>query len=768
MPKRLLFPLLAGFMLAIALIAGAAFAQSGPANAPPPAAGDADSALVIAISSEPGTLYVFDQFGGPGFEVLAAIFDGPVDLVSPDYLDEFRPVILQKLPSLDDGDALLNEVTVDDGDLVLDAQRHVITLAPGAQIINSAGELIEFDGTPVYMNQLQVTFTLLDDIYWNDGQPLTAGDSLFGYQTDCHPDTPSDKTQCDRTAEYVAPNDHTAVWTGIPGWMDPAFVQRFWMPLPEHVLGSVPPADIPGSAYATAPLGWGPYQIDEWLPGEYIELSRNPYYWRAGLPHIERLRFVFLGDRAALWDQLLTGGVHVATASAVGSVYNYMLDWDADGALTLHSAPSDIYEHFDFNLLPADDRYAFFEERDVRRAVAHCLDRQAMADAVYLGLTDVMHAYLPADHPLYLAAGATEYDYDPPAGRALLDGAGWLVGADGWRYQDGQRLAFTLMTTDTQKRRQMAAHFQADMAQCGMDVSLEFWPALDFFADGPDGPVFGRQYDVAEFAWSIDVEPFCYIFVTDQIGSDANGWVGYQNNLGYSDAQFDQACLTALGQPRGAAQYDANHALALERFTADLPSLYLFPRVMAALTNPNLLNFQITGRFFGSNQTWNVEEWSIAVEEVIEPDGGEAASNDGRAQVIVPSGAFSETVILTLEPIAPPAGGLRGPAQNLVPAGQTYNVAARYADTGEDAQLTGGSTIELEISYSLEQLIFLGAHPNGLGIYSYQNGNWLEDDSSQLDLQAGTVTANPGQLGIFALFSDQELKTTYLPLALGH
>ncbi|HEB64893.1 MAG TPA: hypothetical protein ENJ02_05055, partial [Chloroflexi bacterium] len=110
--------------------------------------------------------------------VLEAVFDGPIDARSFDY----QPIILEKLPSLADGDAVIQQVTVKEGDKVVDANGSPAELAAGVMIVPSGAEdPIEYEGGEVTMDQMVVTFKLLPDLKWSDGEPLTAADSVYSF-----------------------------------------------------------------------------------------------------------------------------------------------------------------------------------------------------------------------------------------------------------------------------------------------------------------------------------------------------------------------------------------------------------------------------------------------------------------------------------------------------------------------------------------------------------------------------------------------------------
>lgn len=283
---------------------------SGPTQVvtatPIPTATPGPATLVICQDAEPETLYLY---GGSlaARNILEAIYDGPIDHRSYD----FQPVILEKLPSLEDGDAYFDPVTVKEGDRVMDITGQPVELQEGTQVFPShtcldaanPACIATFDGTtPIEMEQMVVSWQLLEGVAWSDGEPVTADDSVYSYELACHPDTPSSKYLCERTASYVAAGERTVVWTGLPGYVDDQYILNFFSPLPRHswqrehryTAGEL----LSRSESARRPIGWGAFMVSEWVQGEQIVLERNPYYFRAeaGLPRVERVIFRFARD----------------------------------------------------------------------------------------------------------------------------------------------------------------------------------------------------------------------------------------------------------------------------------------------------------------------------------------------------------------------------------------------------------------------------------------------------------------------------------------
>jgi peptide/nickel transport system substrate-binding protein len=172
----------------------------------------------------------------------------------------------------------------------------------------------------------------------------------------------------------------------------------------------------------------------------------------------------------------------------------------------------------DFNIYPygdyANTRYNWFEDVRVRQAMTMCTDRQGMVDNIMFGRSEVIHTYIPSVHPLY-PEGLTEYAFDVEAANALLDEAGYdQRDADGFRLDpNGQRFAPRAGTTaGNVMREQIMQIFKENQAECGIDVQIYFVPSSEWFADGPEGELFGRRYDLGEFAWLTGVEPACNLY----------------------------------------------------------------------------------------------------------------------------------------------------------------------------------------------------------------------------------------------------------------
>jgi peptide/nickel transport system substrate-binding protein len=557
--------------------------------------------------------------------VRQAIYDGPVDLRGY----TLQPVILERIPETSNGDALLQPVQVISNTLVATSQGTLANLAEGVSYQPSgcyqAGCAQTYTGTaPASLDQLVVRFRMRPGLLWSDGTPLTASDSVFAFETAKALYPRLRPELIDFTASYQALDEVTVEWRGVPGYKDPLYQTDFFVPMPRHLWGKIPPLDLfSDEAVNRTPIGWGPYIIDEWKAGDHITLHKNPNYFRhgEGLPAFDNLVYRFVGDGEAALSALLAGECDVLDESALNNVpHQRLLDLQTEGKLKLSVEPGMAWEHADFDLAPIDPaRLNLFQSKDLRQAIALCIDRGALVKALFFGKPVTLNTFVPPSHPLYNPQART-YDYNPQQAQSMLTAAGW-IDTDGnpqtarvaqgiLKIPDGTPLAFTYQTLGGGERQQAAQMIRDELAQCGIQLNLEFGEREALFAPGPDGPVFGRNYDMAQFAWPTAMQPTCSLYTTDEIPGPypqfPKGWGG-ANNTGYSNPAYDQACRQARSSLPDSPVYAEAQRQAQAIFAEDLPAIPLYVHLTWIAMRPDLCGVDLQTPV--ENTFWNLEKW---------------------------------------------------------------------------------------------------------------------------------------------------------------
>jgi len=614
-----------GWVARAPLIPGTASpsAASTPTPIPRPA-----RLLTICIAQEPQSLYIYGGTDLATNTVLEAVYDGPIDSNSFSY----QPVILQKLPSLADGDAVLSPVSVKAGDLVVDDAGLVGALAQGTKVrpagCSSSACAVSYSGGEIQMDQMKATFHLKPGIEWSDGFALSAEDSVFSFEVAKSSEaqlTPFQQDRIERTQSYQEVDDLTVQWIGLPGYLDPEHYLRFWTPLPAHQLGKLAPGDLlTAEATTREPMGWGPYEITDWQPGRYILLQKNPHYWRAaeGLPHFDELEFRFVGtDADSGIAALLAGECDVVDQSVpLDDRLDSLKQLKSRGLLVLADSTGTDWVHADFDIAAAapysNQHSAWFSDVRMRQAVALCMDRQAVVDQVLAGESLVPASYVSPLSPIYNPQ-VPAYPYDPQQGMKLLDAMGWRLPQAGPQtvrvavgvaaVAPGTPLRLNYWATDSPQSRAVAGILAASLAGCGIQTNVQYFDS-SLLQGGSDSPVFGRQFDLAQFGWISGPDPACELYLSSQIPGPADGWQG-QNDTGFSNADFDQACSLSQSSLHESESYVQNARSAQATFAENLPSVPLYLKVKVAIARPGLTG--LTMNPTAADDLWNIEEFDI-------------------------------------------------------------------------------------------------------------------------------------------------------------
>ena len=312
--------------------------------------------------------------------------------------------------------------------------------------------------TSVSEDGLTWTVTIRKDVQFTDGEPLTAGDVAFTYNTVKETSSVNDFTMLER-AEAL--NDTTVVFHMTRPFSIWPYTMAAVGILPEHAYDS--------RTYGTNPIGSGRYMLKQWDQGQQVILEANPDYYGEA-PKMKQVTILFMEEDAAFLAAQ-AGQVDVAYTSATYS------DQNIDG---YELAAYETVDNRGFNL-PAVPEGTDEEGRQtgndftsdvrVRRAINLGIDRQEMIDHVLNGYGSP--AYSVCDQlPWY--SEASEVAYDPKEAGKLLDEAGWRMGADGVREKDGVKASLNLLfSTGDSVRQALVEDFADQMEELGIACTTE-------------------------------------------------------------------------------------------------------------------------------------------------------------------------------------------------------------------------------------------------------------------------------------------------------
>jgi len=217
----------------------------------------------------------------------------------------------------------------------------------------------------------------------------------------------------------------------------------------------------PATFNPAKPVGTGPFIYKSFTPGQRSVFTRNPHYWKPGLPHADTLTIIDFSDNTSLQDALTTGVIHGAGA----------LDGPQIASLATTSGIKTVVSHTG-EIVPftmrVDQRP--FDDVNVRQAMRLLVDRPQLIDSALdsygVVANDIFSPYDPAfNHSLVRPPQG-----DIPQAKFLLKKAG----------QEGLTVTLTTSAVATGTVA-MATVLAAQAKAAGVTINLNNVPAGTFF-----------------------------------------------------------------------------------------------------------------------------------------------------------------------------------------------------------------------------------------------------------------------------------------------
>ncbi len=426
---------------------------------------------------------------------------------------------------------------------------------------------------------LTITYHLRRNVRFADGVPFTSRDVAFTYRAILDPRNPITEAEpYRRIASLSTPGPHTVVirlkhpWAGAVRELFAATDYIFGI-LPAHAFTST---DLVHAAWNERPFGTGPFRVVQWKRGERVVLEPNPYAWQP--PKLRRVVIEMVANENTAFVDMQSHALDFTDIT-----YDQVAQAEADTAVTVVPIPRNEVDYVEFQV-----EHPAVRDRIVRRAIAHAIDRPAIARDVYRGYSPLATTEIPPVFPEH-DGRISEPAYDPSLARALLHGRHVVV-----------HIAFNLSEAIDAK---VATVLQAQLRAVGIDAILKgAAPSLYYAPPENGGVLYNGLFDLDIAGWYGGLDP-----EASEPWTCANRSPNGPNTTRWCDARYD-AAFAAQQRTLDAAARARDFAIMQRRVRAELPAVFLVYRTEFEAINPALHGFAPNMLYnFGQVQDWSLQ-----------------------------------------------------------------------------------------------------------------------------------------------------------------
>jgi peptide/nickel transport system substrate-binding protein len=431
-------------------------------------------------------------------------------------------------------------------------------------------------------DHLTLTYTLNPEAVWHSGEPITAADwkATWNSLNGLNPEF-----------QVVSTEGYDLISSVEQGADEFEVVVTFCAPYADHeaLFSSLTPAASVADpeTFNTAWIGpinndWmtGPFEVGTYdEAAQQVELVPSDTWWGEA-PLLDSILYTVISEDAA--PQAFANN-EIDTYDIGVDPNGYALSFNTPGA-EIRAAASPNWRHVTLNSGP---KGGLIQDQVVRQAIQMSLDRAAIGQSDLAGIpwpAKPLGSHVFVENSEFYVDNSGEFGtYDPEAAMALLEDNGWVVGDDGVREKDGQRLHVRFsQIVGVPVSENEAQLVQSQLAEVGIevevvDMSLQEWGNILVAGD----------FEMIAFSWVGTPFPFRGLEQLFGNGSDSN--FGF-SNIPELDPLFDRLTTSVDDTERAAIANEIDNIL--WEYAHTVP-LYQRPDLWA--TNANLANFGAFG-----------------------------------------------------------------------------------------------------------------------------------------------------------------------------
>ena len=383
---------------------------------------------------------------------------------------------------------------------------------------------------------LVITFNLRDDVYFHNGEHLTAEDVVYTFNRLADPDT-----QSPRASDYDLIEGYEEVREGEADSLegvtavDDYTVELEFVKPNTSFLYTLTRADA-GIVNQTAieaaddterePVGTGPFKLENWDSDHQLDLDAFEDYY-AGNPYLDDVVLRVIEESSSAFAEYEQGNIYEITEGDIpdGDVQRVLEGPEFEDDKRFNERLGTYYFGFNTQVEPFDDPL-------VRRALNHAVDKETIAKVLRDDIVQPANGIIPEGMIGY-DEDLAGYEYDPERAEELLAEAG---------YEDGLPDTYELAYNTDEAHQGIAEAVQRNLENIGVDVELMNMEWGSYIEKVDDGDT-----EIFRLGW-VDSDPDPDYFVYNTFHSSN---IGGTNSAQYDNPEMDEMLEKGRTMPVG-------------------------------------------------------------------------------------------------------------------------------------------------------------------------------------------------------------------------
>jgi ABC-type transport system substrate-binding protein len=250
-----------------------------------------------------------------------------------------------------------------------------------------------------------------------------------------------------------------------------------WVTFPLYLVAQtgvvVEPRTLLAGNAQTRPVGTGPFVFKEWVPGDHYTSTKNPHYWRSGLPYLDQITFKPIVDTQSRENSLKSGTVDIMHSADTQN----LVDLQGNPSFVTIDDRNQTSLEPEMNFTMLNTAVPPLDDIRVRQALAYAIDKKKVIDTIFNGLPPESFGPYVQGSPYYAPTGYPDFN---------LSKAQSLVK----QYQadhGGQPISFEYGTINQPKALEGTQLVQAMWRQAGIQSSITQVEQSQFIVNAVEG-----------------------------------------------------------------------------------------------------------------------------------------------------------------------------------------------------------------------------------------------------------------------------------------